>query len=299
MSTQEAPPTLDPVAARRWQRIAPASSPWLHEEVARRMLDRLQWIKLQPQAWLHWEAMRGGLLAQAELTRRYPAAAARVIECTHARRQAAVQALQRPWWKRGWGQNPQVLEKAEPASVDMLWANMALHNAAEPQSLLAAWHALLRTDGFLMFSCLGPDTARELRGVYAQLGWPPAGHEFTDMHDWGDMLVQTGFAEPVMDMERITLTFDKPARLVHELVELGRNLHPQRFPALRGRAWRATLEAAIEEHVPRQADGRLLLTFEVIYGHALKPLPKVKLSPLSSVSVEDLRSMLQGSRPKP
>jgi hypothetical protein len=54
------PPTLDPVAADRWQRMAPAVSPWLHEEVAQRMQDRLQWIKLQPQAWAHWGAVRGG-----------------------------------------------------------------------------------------------------------------------------------------------------------------------------------------------------------------------------------------------
>ena len=92
----------------------------------------------------------------------------------------------------------------------MLWANMALHMAADPQALIAQWHRALATDGFLMFSCLGPDTLRELRALYAALGWPPAGHEFTDMHDWGDMLVHAGFAEPVMDMERIVLTWDTP-----------------------------------------------------------------------------------------
>jgi malonyl-CoA O-methyltransferase len=62
-----------------------------------------------------------------------------------------------------------------------------------------------------MFSCLGPDTLRELRALYAALGWPPPAHEFTDMHDWGDMLVASGFAEPVMDMERITLSFATPS----------------------------------------------------------------------------------------
>ena len=74
------------------------------------------------------------------------------------------------------------------------------HRKADPQTLLADWHKALKVNGFLMFSCLGPDTAIELREVYRQLGWPPAGHELTDMHDWGDMLVQAGFAEPVMDM---------------------------------------------------------------------------------------------------
>ena len=114
--------------------------------------------------------------------------------------------------------------------MDLLWANMALHMAADPQALIARWHRLVATDGFLMFSCLGPDTVRELRALYQRLGWPPASHEFTDMHDWGDMLVHAGFAEPVMDMERIVLTWPTPEAALAELRTLGRNLHPARFP---------------------------------------------------------------------
>ena len=114
------------------------------------------------------------------------------------------------------------------------------------------------------------------------------------MHDWGDMLVQTGFAEPVMDMERITLTYESPARLLRELVELGRNFHPGRFPALRGRQWKARLERELQAQLAG-ADGRLSLTFEVIYGHALKAAPKFKISALSAVSEADMRRMLRGS----
>jgi malonyl-CoA O-methyltransferase len=183
-------------------------------------------------------------------------------------------------------------EPAPSASVDMLWANMALHEADDPQALLAEWHRALKVGGFLMFSCLGPDTAIELRGLYQQLGWPPAGHDLTDMHDWGDMLVQAGFAEPVMDMERITLTFATPVSLLQELGELGRNFHPARFAGLRGRQWRVALENALAKHLKTDPDGRLSLTFEVIYGHALKPQPKIKVSAMSSVSVRDMRSLL-------
>ena len=92
-----------------------------------------------------------------------------------------------------------------------------------------------------MFSCLGPDTLRELRSLYRSLGWPPPGHDFTDMHDWGDMLVHAGFAEPVMDMERITLTWETPQQVLDELRELGSNLHPDRFAALRGKEWKRQL----------------------------------------------------------
>ena len=174
----------------------------------------------------------------------------------------------------------------------MLWANMALHEADDPQVLLAQWHSALTVGGFVMFSCLGPDTAIELRVLYQQLGWPAAGHDLTDMHDWGDMLVRAGFAEPVMDMERITLTYESPTRLLQELRELGRNFHPARFAGLRGRQWRGRLERELALRLTTGRESRLPLTFEVIYGHALKPQPTVKVNAMSSVSVRDLRGML-------
>ena len=292
------PPTLDPVAAARWQRIAPAASPWLHEEVASRMLDRLQWIKLQPQAWTHWGAVRGGLKNHRKLAEKYPKSPCFVVETQSIQALTAIKNIAMAWWHpAGWFRPATRFALPPPASVDMLWANMALHETAEPQALLAEWHSALSVGGFLMFSCLGPDTAIELREVYKQLGWPVAGHDLTDMHDWGDMLVATGFAEPVMDMERITLTFDTPARLLEELAELGRNFHPARFSGLRGKDWRARLENELASQLKTGPDGRLSLTFEVIYGHALKAQPKVKVSALSAVSVQDMRSMLGVGQP--
>ena len=145
-----------------------------------------------------------------------------------------------------------------------------------------------------MFSCMGPDTLREVRKAYAQHGWPAPAHEFTDMHDWGDMLVQSGFAEPVMDMERITLTYESPERLLTELRELGRNLHVQRFPGLRGRRWRAKLSEVLMGLAQPQEDGRLLLSFEVVYGHALKPQPKIKVAPHTEIGLDQMRQMLRG-----
>jgi malonyl-CoA O-methyltransferase len=296
--TTERPPTLDPTAVARWQRMAPPVSPWLHEEVASRMLDRLQWIKLQPKAWAHWGALRGGLQNHEKLVEKYPKSLCFVVESQSIRARAALKSIALPWWHpASWFVKAARFEAPAPGSVDMLWANMALHEAADPQALLASWHRALTVGGFLMFSCLGPDTAIELREVYRQLGWPPAGHDLTDMHDWGDMLVQAGFAEPVMDMERITLTYETPARLLKELAELGRNFHPARFAGLRGRAWRTKLEDELARHLKTGPDGRLSLTFEVIYGHALKAQPKVKVSALSSMSIQDMRSMLGVGNP--
>jgi malonyl-CoA O-methyltransferase len=290
--TDNRPPSIDPAAAAHWDRVAPARSPWLHEEVARRMEERLQWIRLQPRAWAHWEPVRGGLAAHALLERRYPTAECFVAETHHAT--LALEHMARPWWRR-WTAPASHHGPVPPGAVQMLWANMALHMSAQPQQLIERWHRALAVDGFLMFSCLGPDTLQELRRAYRALGWPPPGHDFTDMHDWGDMLVQAGFAEPVMDMERITLTWEAPERMLLELRELGANLHPARFPALRGPRWKQRLLQELGLRL-RQPDGRLALTFEIIYGHAVKPAPKVRLGGRSAVSLDDMRAMLQSGK---
>ena len=295
----DTPPTIDPVAAARWQRAAPAHSPWLHEEVARRMESRLQWMRQAPATWCHWDPVRGGLQAHALLRQRYPGADCYVTETAPPRQAHAAAALAPSWWSTArWTGGATRLAPPPPGSAQMLWANMALHMAADPQALMAQWHQALAVDGHVMFSCLGPDTLRELRAVYAALGWPVPSHTFTDMHDWGDMLVHAGFAEPVMDMEHITLTFATPQRLLQELRELGANLHPQRFAGLRGRRWHGQLCDALTQQLASAAHGgQLALTFEIIYGHAFKPTPRVAVSGHSAVSLQDMRAMLRSARP--
>jgi malonyl-CoA O-methyltransferase len=113
------------------------------------------------------------------------------------------------------------------------------------------------------------------------------------MHDWGDMLVRCGFAEPVMDMERITLSFSSGQNLLSELRELGRNLHPARFTGLRGRAWRDQLQASLEGSLAKpESGGRLSLTFEIIYGHAFKPQRKLMMRPETTLSLDEMRQNL-------
>ena len=260
------------------------------------MEDRLQWIRLQPKQWVDWAPVNGGLQTHAAVRARYPKANCLALETSELRLQKVKVALTNPWWKVWQRQAVSVLslEKGPPKQefADLVWANMALHTAVAPQALLRTWHSLLATDGFLMFSSLGPDTLRELHPIYQQMGWGDPSHAFTDMHDWGDMLVQAGFAEPVMDMERITLTYATPADLLKDLRLLGRNLHHQRHQNLRGRGWKKSLENALLALAEPDQLGRLVLTVEVIYGHALKPLPKVRLADQSSVTLAQMKTML-------
>ncbi len=291
---QESPPTIDVVAARHWAARPQTASPWLHEEVARRMAERLSWIQLPVQRWAHWEPVRTGLRSGALLAKSYPDA-----QCVRVTR--GVDPLPpgesrpaRRWWQRlGRRPAPASVEITvpEPAdgSLQLIWANMLLHQEADPRELMKRWLRALAGGGFLMFSCLGPDTVRELRVLYADLGWPPPVQDFTDMHDLGDRLALMGFADPVVDMEHITLSFDSPARLLAELRELGRNLHSGRFAGLRTPRWRQRLEAALDERLRPSVGAPLVLTFEVIYGHALKPEPRQPGSSRAPITVHRLR----------
>ena len=289
-------PTIDPIASELWSKRNHPETPWLHEEIGRRMEDRLQWIRLQPKTWVDWAPVNGGLATHSAVRARYPKANCLAIETSELRLQKAKVALTNPWWAVWKRQLVSVADLAnglqQQESADMVWANMALHTAVAPQSLLKAWHSLLATDGFLMFSSLGPDTLRELQPIYQDMGWGDPSHAFTDMHDWGDMLVQAGFAEPVMDMERITLTYATPSDLLKDLRLLGRNLHHQRYQNLRGRGWKRALDNALLTLAKPDQQERLVLTVEVIYGHALKPMPKVRLAEQSSVTLAQMKSML-------
>ena len=284
-------------------------APWLHQEVARRLADKLGPIRLTPQTWIDWSAWLGG--GSAQVLARYPQARRWVVEpeAVLAARSAQAETEASPrGWRTLW-RKPDVRDvvHTEPVSdavpwrvpdahgvagVQMLWANMTLHGASDLPGMLAGWHRHLATDGFLMCSGLGPDTARELRAVYRGMGWPLPTIDFIDMHDLGDELVRAGFADPVMDMERLTLTWATPQAMVDELRTWGGNVAQGRFAGLRTPAWRERLMAAIDQHM-RQPDGRIALTVELVYGHALKPLPRAKLAAETRVALADMRQMVR------
>jgi malonyl-CoA O-methyltransferase len=194
---------LDPVALRRClQRLQSAEeAPWLHAEVARRMAGRLAILKHQPEVYIDWWSHLG---ASADLLRQaHPKARCLAVEPEIAGRPAA-EPLAAWWSPRRWrSRSERTLTEAEvpPAAAPLLWANMMLHAVDDPRQTMLEWHRALAVDGFLMFSTLGPGSLRGLRDLYRREGWPTPHAAFVDMHDLGDMLVRSGFADPVMDQE--------------------------------------------------------------------------------------------------
>jgi malonyl-CoA O-methyltransferase len=163
--------------------------------------------------------------------------------------------------------------------------------------LFARWHELLAVDGFVMFSCPGPGTLRELRALYQQRGWPSPTPAHIDMHDLGDMLLQAGFADPVMDQETLTLQWSSPQAMLDELRALGGNTSPARHAGLRTPRWRRQLLDLLAESAG--ADGRISASFEIAYGHAFKAAPRSRGGETTSVSLQDMRTMIRrrGSKP--
>ncbi|MDQ6679710.1 MAG: class I SAM-dependent methyltransferase [Pseudomonadota bacterium] len=271
-------------------------APWLHGEVARRMAERLEVIRLKPELILDWWGFLGSGADVLEAA--YPKARRIVVEPDDGWLARSRAAAATPWWSAGkWrrGSVEVVGEQAElRGGAQLIWANMMLHAVADPPALMARWERLLAVDGFVMFSCLGPGSLRELQALYKRLGWLAPAGSFIDMHDLGDMLVHAGFADPVMDQETLTLRWDSPLALLAELRLLGGNTAPDRMAGLRTPRWRERLLRELDSL--RGSDGRIGLGFEVAYGHAFKAAPRLRADTPTTVSLDDMRAMVRAPR---
>ena len=259
------------------------------------MAERLQIILLKPDLVLDWWGVLGA--GGPLLERQYPKARRVMVEPTPEWVDHSRAAAVRPWWSAGrWGRPALDVcadTDALPAETQLVWANMMLHAVGDPPALFERWHHQLAVDGFVMFSCLGPGTLRELRALYARLGWPAPTPGFIDMHDLGDMLVGAGFSDPVMDQETLTLQWDSPVALLAELHSLGGNTAPERHQGLRTPRWRERLERELAALAG--PDGKIGLSFEVAYGHAFKAATKLRAGQPTTVSLDDMRAMVRSS----
>lgn len=287
---------LDAAAVQRLRTrlLRQGQVPWLHEEAARRMAERLPLVKLQPATLLDWSGPLGG--STPLLRAAYPQAG-RLLQVVPQDAGAARSTGPAGWWpwrrRRGpqveWVEAPQLHE----GGAELLWSNMLLQAVNDPPGLLVHWHRALAVGGFLMFSTLGPGSLTALRTLYLARGWGEPFAPFVDMHDLGDMLVRAGFADPVMDQEVLTLSWPDGDALLRELRGLGGNVAPSRHAGLRTPRWRQQLVQALVAGAP---DGRPALQFELVYGHAFKVAPRHRVSAQTAVPLDDMRSMVRQPR---
>ena len=283
------PRDVDPMAVRRGFARAAATydaAAVLQREIGTRMAQRLDYVKLAPAAIL--DAGCGTGEAVGELGLRYPGARVLAFDIAlpmvvAARRRAhagrtALRRLLRPFTSGHGGTAPAfvcadiVASPFAGVSFDLIWSNLALQWVNDLPRAFAEFRRVLKVGGLLSFTTFGPDTLREVRSAFAGVDGSTHTNRFVDMHDIGDMLVHAGFADPVMDMEYVTLTFETPNALLTELKAIGATNRTRGRP--RGLMGRARWLRAMRRLEALAKDARIPATFEVIYGHAWKGEPR-------------------------
>ncbi len=246
----------------------------VQKEVGERLLHHLDPIRIEPRRVLDLGCGTG--LFFGELGRRFPRAELIGLDIAQ---QMLVQANARaPWWRR-------VLPRPQPrlvcADVERLplaagCAQLAFSNLVlqwcEPARAFAEAARVLETDGLYLFSSYGPDTLKELRAAFAAVDDAPHVNRFVDMHDLGDALVAAGFADPVMEMEILTVEYASVEALARDLKGAGgQHVLESRASGLPSpRRW----QRMVQRYEDHRRDGILPATFEVIYGHAWRTAPR-------------------------
>jgi malonyl-CoA O-methyltransferase len=252
----------------------------LQTDVRRRLLARLEYVRLEPQVIV--DAGCGTGHASRELKRLHPRALVIALDIAPGMLRAA--ARQRGWLRRFERvcADAQRLPLAE-ASVDLLYSNLMLQWCDDLDALFAEFRRVLKPRGLLTFSTFGPDTLKELRSAWASVDAHTHVHRFIDMHDIGDALVRAGLSEPVLDVEPFTLTYDDTFALMGDLKAIGaHNAAAGRAPGLTGRGRLSAMSAAYEHH---RSAGKLPATYEVVYGQAWGGAPRQRPGAPAEVTI--------------
>ena len=238
----------------------------LQAEVRARLLERLDYVNLEPEVILDVGCGTGH--SSRALKDRFPGA--RIIALDLAEGMLAETAKRQSWRRRFARVCGDVTRlPLADASIDLAFSNLTLQWCPDPDAAFAEFRRVLRPRGLLNFTTFGPDTLIELREAWAQADRHPHVSRFADMHELGDGLVRTGLAEPVMDVERFTLTYPDVLGLMRDLKAIGAHNAAARRPrGLTGRGRLRAMEAAYER---ARREGVLPATYEVVFGQAWGP----------------------------
>ena len=184
------------------------------------------------------------------------------------------------------------------ASVDTAVSNLMLQWCGDLDSAFREVRRVLKPDGLFAFTTFGPDTLRELRAAWATVDGYSHVNTFIDMHDIGDALVRAGLTEPVLDVERTTLTYPNVLALMRDLKIIGaHNVTAGRSRGLMGRGALRRVETAYES---ARREGRIPATYEVVYGAAWGSAGKRAASVVDGevrISPRAIRRRGEGPRP--
>ena len=260
-----------------FDRAAPgfAKRDFLHAEIRRRMLEQLEWVRIEPERIVDAGAGTGG--AREELLRRFPEV--RVLSLD-----SSLGMLRAGAGERVCGDMQQM--PIADGCAQLLFSNLALHWCPAIGAALAEFRRVLDSPGLVFFSMFGPDTLRELRRARSRAGFADDPETLLDMHHLGDALVQAGFADPVMSAERFPVPYADYATLEGDLRRCGpgRAMMP-RDAGLAGRGRRRVVEEAFAAQ--RGPGGMVAVSIEVVYGQAWVAPPKGRGGP-AEVPVEDI-----------
>ena len=235
----------------------------LQRQVAEEMLERLLLVNIRPRRLLDVGCGTG--FCTRHLGKLWRGSRVTGIDLAASMVQQA--ASQKGWFSRQlYLQADAAALPVKDASVDLVFSNLMLQ-WCDPVATFTEFRRVLNNDGLLMFSSFGPDTLKELRESWAAIDNRPHVIDFADMHDHGDTLLQLGFREPVMDVDRFTLTYSDVLGLLRDLHGIGsRNIMQDRRPGLMGRKALIKLEQAYRQFADHEE--RLPASYEVVYGHA-------------------------------
>jgi len=238
----------------------------LQQRVRNELLERLDLVRIEPAAVLDLGAGTGH--ATLALKRRYPKAQVVALDLAESmlREAARRQTLLRRF-RRVCADAAQL--PFRPACFDIVFSSLMLQWCNDPDRVFAECRRILRPGGLLTFASFGPDTLVELRRAWAAADDHVHVGRFIDMHDLGDALLRAGLAEPVMDVERIVLSYGEVRDLMRDLKAIGaHNASAGRPRGLTGKERFARMLAAYER---ARREGRLPATYEVVFGHAWAP----------------------------
>ena len=151
------------------------------------------------------------------------------------------------------------------STIDFVCSNLMLQWIQDPSLVFKEVNRVLKPDSLFFFSSFGPDTLNELKSSWAVVDSGNHVNNFIDMHDLGDQLTGCGFQSPIMEMEKITLTYSEVEDLMLDLKSLGANKVFSQSKGLVGKNKFTSMKNMYESY---RTDGKIPATYEVIYGHA-------------------------------